>query len=88
MDRLTRHEAIMAILGVPETYLSKVYKAGIIELLFENVTSLYVPNTGGISIGTRDVDVMYTSKERKGTDNPEMYDRPPNSYISNSSSCG
>ena len=43
MDRLTRHEAIMAILGVPETYLSKVYKAGIIELLFENVTSLYVP---------------------------------------------
>lgn len=74
MDKMTKHDAIMAILGVPETHLSTVYKAGIIELLYENT----VPYT------------IYTNnvKECKGTDNPGMYDRPPNSYISNSSSCG
>lgn len=77
MDKMTRHDAIMAILGVPETHLSTVYKAGIIELLFENIVT-----------GSRGINVMYTSEKCKGTDNLEMYERPRNSHINNSSSCG
>lgn len=68
MDKMTRHDAIMAILGVPETHLSTVYKAGIIELLFDS-TPYFVYNNGIV----RSAGVAYTSNECKGTDNPEMY---------------
>lgn len=85
MDRLTRHDAIMAILGVPETHLSTVYKAGIIELLFDS-TPYYIYNND--IKRPCDADVIYTSKEYKDTDNPAMYERPRDSYISNSSSSG
>jgi len=86
MNKLTRHEAIMAILDVPETHLSTVYKAGIIELLFEN-TVPYTIYTNGCDKPC-DAPILYTSSECKGTDNPALYERPRDSYISNSSSCG
>lgn len=87
MDKMSRHAAIVKLISIPETHLSAEDKASIIELLFDS-TSYYIYNndTSTDTVTTNPLITGPTYKVHNGT-STDIYGRPPNGCVRNSSSC-